>query len=741
MSRRYYNNSDNEEDSFEKEYLNIFKNDFLDDDEADDDYNVVEDILTHKYNYDEKPFYLSIPKKEVNDVINDANLQDNLSIFSDKENEYRYLSRKTYRNRDLKENKNNINNKQLSNLSKLSNNEHIFLNDNNNISNNNIFNKQSINLSERTNINKRNDNIEINSQNSKSKQNNNKLYKNNHILFKEKSKQKKINEHTKNKHLKLNESMNNNFNIEPINNNNFNIGNTFNNNNFNNGQNNNLILNGINNFNYNDDKTDYFSKIKDINQSKGLNQMDLIEKLLFLLKQYDFMLQLLIQNLMMTENKNLKFRCYTLLFSFYMAKQRVIENLKFPEFPVNFEFNEIFKEPYNKKNNLNFSNGIYFNNNINNNNYQRLKLQLSFFQPPILEILPILVKFIIKKTFTRDETIKILKDFFPFTNPLYFPISKKFRHSTYIPTINNNLKINNDNNNVNNNTDNNNKIQSPGKKKMRKKFNYVDDSLLLLGIYFHGKKNYDIIKQLWLPQRSTEEIKHRIKNLVCQNAPLNIIKKYKTMNETPLNQKDFLRFLKGIEWFGLKNKWNLISRYFLPEKTSEFLENFFELLIEKNVLPIELSSNNNKNNLIKYKNGNLKKVHIFIDDDIIEKYKENFKDEINKIKTEINNIKSKTYFYSDVEYEKLDKEYFTRKKEETRINTRNKSKKALNNNNSNENGNINSEKNNIANNNTEEKKIIIHDEEKNKKNNNVSNEEWEFQTNFLDNEVFEKIKI
>ena len=61
------------------------------------------------------------------------------------------------------------------------------------------------------------------------------------------------------------------------------------------------------------------------------------------------------------------------------------------------------------------------------------------------------------------------------------------------------------------------------KKKMRKKFNYVDDSLLLLGIYFHGKKNYDIIKQLWLPGRSTEEIKHRIKNLVCQNAPLNII--------------------------------------------------------------------------------------------------------------------------------------------------------------------------------------------------------------------------
>ena len=149
MSRRYYNNSDNEENSFEKEYLNIFKNDFLDDDEGDDDYNVVEDILTHKYNYDEKPFYLSIPKKEVNDVINDANLQDNLSIFSDKDNEFHFLSRKAYRNRDIKENKNIINNKQTSNLS---NNEHLSIIENS--SSNKLFNKQNLNLSGISNINK-----------------------------------------------------------------------------------------------------------------------------------------------------------------------------------------------------------------------------------------------------------------------------------------------------------------------------------------------------------------------------------------------------------------------------------------------------------------------------------------------------------------------------------------------------------------------------------------------------------
>jgi hypothetical protein len=344
-----------------------------------------------------------------------------------------------------------------------------------------------------------------------------------------------------------------------------------------------------------------------------------------------------------------------------------------------------------------------------------------------------------------------LKDFFPFTNPLYFPISKKFRHSTYIPSIspniNNNPNINNDNNNLNNN---NNENQNSGKKKMRKKFNYIDDSLLLLGIYFHGKKNYEIIKQLWLPQRSNEEIKHRIKNLVCQNAPLNIIKKFKTMNENPLNQKDFLKFLKGIEWFGLKNKWNLISRYFLPERTSDYLENFFELLIEKNVLPSELSSNNNKNNGMKYKNASFKKVHIFMDDEIVKMYKENYKDQISLIKSEITNMKNKTHFYSDVEYEKLDKEYFTRNKDDTRINTRNKSKKALNaNNNINEGGNNNNDKGGVGNNGSDDKKNINGNESKNndnknnsKDNNNcISNEEWEFKMNFLENELFEKITI
>ena len=719
MSKKLFDNSDNEdENSFQKEYLNIFNNDFLEDDEADDDYNVVEDILTHKYNYDDKPYYLSIPKKEVNDLINDANLQDNLDIFSDEENEYRYLSRKTHRNKDKKNNNininNNINNKQLSSLSNSMNLENR---NNSNLKSINLNNKQLSNFSNISAIHQKNNEDEkINVQNNKAKFNQN-------IQLKD-SKDHKIKKGHKQKNNNFNNNQNN-----FLENNNINLNN----------QNNMLYQANNNNNNFNNLRYDYLSQMKEINQnqSKGLEQMDIIEKLLFLLKQYDFMLQLLIQNLMMTDNKNLKFRCYTLLFSFYMAKQRVIENLKFPEFHVSFEFNDIFKN----QNEMSFSNNPY---QFGNNNYQNLRLQLSFFQPPILEILPLLVKFIIKRTFTRDETIKILKDFFPFTNPLYFPISKKFRHSSYIINCNNNITANN-NNNINNDIINDeNSNQNQKKKKMRKKFNYVDDSLLLLGIYFHGKKNYDVIKQLWLPNRSTEEIKHRIKNLVCQNAPLNIIKKFKTMNENPLNAKDFMKFLKGIQWFGLKNKWNLISRYFLPEKTSDYLENFFELLLEKNVLPNDLCNNNYKNSGNKNsKSTNYKKINIFMDDDTIKMYKENFKDEIEKTKNEIINIKSKNNFFSDIEYEKLDKEYFIKNKDDTKINTRNKSKKNNNNiNNEINNDKIEDKKN--SNNNKNSNDDMKNNNKINKDNNNnlvINNDDWEFQMNFLDNELFEKITI
>jgi hypothetical protein len=44
------------------------------------------------------------------------------------------------------------------------------------------------------------------------------------------------------------------------------------------------------------------------------------------------------------------------------------------------------------------------------------------------------------------------------------------------------------------------------------------------------------------------------------------------MSETVLSKEDFYLFLKGIQWFGVRKKWNLISRYFLYERSSEYLE-------------------------------------------------------------------------------------------------------------------------------------------------------------------------
>lgn len=82
----------------------------------------------------------------------------------------------------------------------------------------------------------------------------------------------------------------------------------------------------------------------------------------------------------------------------------------------------------------------------------------------------------------------------------------------------------------------------------------------------------EIIQKLWVFNKSTQEIRHRIKNLTCQKAPDNVIKKLKDMNESLFSKDEFYLFLKGLQWFGTRKKWNLISRYFLYERSPEYLE-------------------------------------------------------------------------------------------------------------------------------------------------------------------------
>ena len=594
-------------------YKSIFGCELNDEDEFDEDYNVVEDILTNNYNYEEEPIHLSIPKKEVNDV---NYFVDKLELIkSDDENCDSFLSKKINRNNNHKNLDFNINN------------------------NSNNSDKNNLNL-EKKKTNSNNNSFKNNNNNKHIKNEKNCspiLNKNNDDLF----------------YIE-------NYNKEKINN-----------------HNNNFYNSNNNNINLFEDKNIIYKKIPISFEKNIINQMDIFEKINLLIKQYDLMIQLLIQNLFMCENKNEKLRCYSILFSFYLARQRFIDTYQISNFNISFNFNQIF-----------YINEIYKNMNI--------KFQYSFFQSPILDILPIITQFVNKKSFTKEETIKILKEFFPFINPLYLPIfNNKFKH---------NKKFNN------------NIINEKSKiKYFKKKFSIIDDNLLLIGLRNHGKKNLNYIQQLWLPFRTIEEIKNRIKNLTCNSAPQNIIKKNKILNETMLTIDEFYLFIKGLEWFGYKNKFNLISRYFLPERNSEFLENFFNLMINYKIFPESLN-NNDRLNFDKINNNlNEKKFFINIDEDLLKEYKNKYSKEINNIKNEINNLDSKSFFYTKENYyEKIDiNNYKKNKKDENRINTRNKNK------------NINEKKNN-----------------NNKKNNNVINNNLiNFELANFDDGTFEKIEI
>jgi hypothetical protein len=325
---------------------------------------------------------------------------------------------------------------------------------------------------------------------------------------------------------------------------------------------------------------------------------------------------------MLADNRNLKYKCYSILFCFYLARQNILESLRFPSFGIKFNFNQIFTQ----------------------NKEMNLSLQSSFFQPPILEILPILTQFVHKKTFSKEETIKILKEFFPFINPLYLPLTSKFRHSIYYqPKITN---INDSDNKENGSN------TSSSKKKIRKKFDQISDNLLLIALKHHGKKNIEAIQQFWLPGRSLEEIKHRIKNLTCQSAPDNIIKKYKKCTETMLSKEEFHLFLKGIEWFGYKNKWNVISRYFLPDRSASYLEEFFFMLIENKVLFNDKQNDEQVKYRLELRKN--KKKNIIINTELLEQYKQYFSNEINSLSKSITSIELKSKFYTPEEtYEHL----------------------------------------------------------------------------------------
>lgn len=638
------------------EFLSRLLNDDLypeeEQDEADEEYNIIDDLINNNqdYKYDKIPYNFQIPKKEIEEINkisksiihkdetnqksiensqneNDSSQSDS---SSDKEIKRRFsFSNKKHRNLGKKANDNQSHNKinesftyNENNLSKkyeVGNNEYNIHNQSRNLKNiykkgmENVYKSSNImtnNINQNTNmINTSNNHKEIfnkqphfnkkvffpNQENSHNTQNNNNEYKvsSNNI---DSSVQ---NQYYKDKHS---------------------------------------LRNGISFLNQNYPNTFSFSNQNYINNNiTSSNTIDLAEIIRISLKYYDLYIQLIIQTACLSNNMSIKNRCLLLLNDLYKIKEQIIDFLNLPRLNLEIDFLKSFN--YGKP--------------------LKISPQMSFFQAPILEILP-LIENIMRNTWSIDQCRMILKEFIPFVNVYYLPVPKKMNNLGYDTDsdyddkskiiknqkFNNNLDVKdknlfedlnyytysvdygkgiNSNKNMNTNTISdsynthhmnkeylNNKTQtnflnsntysaskslinqlknsSNIKNKLefentflsnkRLTFDRVYDNLLLIGQHIFGRKNVDQIKKNLLSNKTISEIKHRIKNLCCQKASENIIKTYKLMSEKLPSEDEFSFFLKGIKWFGINNKWNLISRYFIPERTPEYIESLFKILVD-----------------------------------------------------------------------------------------------------------------------------------------------------------------
>jgi hypothetical protein len=297
---------------------------------------------------------------------------------------------------------------------------------------------------------------------------------------------------------------------------------------------------------------------KNPNFIKSNFPIEFTELIKLVLKQFDFFLQLLLQNTLLSNDKETKNRCIKLLEKFYNDKEHILSALKIPKYDINFDFNQIF----------------------NKNQPLKIAPQISFFQAPILEICPLLSD-TMKETFTTDQTISVLNEFKSFVDPIIFPLEIPKKRKTTTSDSTNEIISEDDKSSKNNNKSLDQYLL--GRKK-HYKFDKIQDGLLNLGLYFFSKKNIPLIKTYFLEGKTELEIRHRLKNLICFRAPENILKKQKIMTESPLNEQEFKSFLRGLTWFGYKEKWSLISRFFLPERSPYYLEKVFEVVMSLDFL-------------------------------------------------------------------------------------------------------------------------------------------------------------
>lgn len=642
------------------EFLSRLLNDDLypeeEQDEADEEYNIIDDLINNNqdYKYDKIPYNFQIPKKEIEEINkisksiinkdetkkksiensqneneneNDSSLSD---TSSDKENERRFsFSNKKQRNIGKKENESQPHNRinesftfnenNSSRKYEVGNNEHNINNHSRSLKN--IYKKSMESQYKSSNIMTNNitPNMNMSDITNSKEIYNKKPHFHKKVFFS--NQENNQNNHNNNNKYKLS----NNIDLSVQNQNN---------------KDKNSIRNGNSFLNQNYPNSFSFSNqnyISNNNLTSSHTTIDLAEIIRISLKYYDLYIQLIIQTALLSNNTTIKNRCLLLLNDLYKIKEQIIDFLNLPRLNLEIDFLKSFN--YGKP--------------------LKISPQMSFFQAPILEILP-LIENIMRNTWSIDQCRMILKEFIPFVNVYYLPVPKKMNSLGYDTDSdyddkskirinqksNNNLDVNdktlfedlnyynysvdygkeyNSNKNMNTNSISNSyntnymnkeylnnqsqikylnsnaysaskslinqlKKSSNIKNKLefentflsnkRLTFDRVYDNLLLIGQHIFGRKNIDQIKKNLLSNKTISEIKHRIKNLCCQKASENIIKTYKLMSEKLPSEDEFSFFLKGIKWFGINNKWNLISRYFIPERTPEYIETLFKILVD-----------------------------------------------------------------------------------------------------------------------------------------------------------------
>lgn len=267
-----------------------------------------------------------------------------------------------------------------------------------------------------------------------------------------------------------------------------------------------------------------------------------------IIEQFEQTMQLLVQNIQLANNPNTKINAYNLYFDIIKQKDQLVQHLKQPSFNI---YQADFKFA-----NMNFFSLQPYLNNQNSKNEHKMdqaqrepSISFSFSPQFFIEQSPLtelrgLISEALKKDQNKEKAINFLRELCPLIRKNWLPVSEVSQNSS-----------------------------------TRTKFSPLEDTLLLLGLDKFGSKNLEEIREIFLSNKTSREIKNRYKNMIRRKAPDNIIKNWRALQYAPLTSLEEYNLVKGRFWFRQED-WILISKYFLPNRNPEYLQ-IFCLLDEK----------------------------------------------------------------------------------------------------------------------------------------------------------------